>query len=44
MIADDRTRAFGAYHKALALAQVGDLEAADELFASQDGATSLLTR
>lgn len=44
MIEDDRLRAFGSYHKALALAQVGDLEAAEELFSSQDGATSLLTR
>lgn len=44
MIEDERMRAFGSYHKALALAQVGDLEAADALFSSQDGATSLLTR
>ena len=44
MIEDERMRAFGSYHRAMALAQVGDLEAADELFSGQDGATGLLTR
>lgn len=32
MIDDPRTRAFGIYHKAMALAQVGDFEGADALF------------
>ncbi|MCW1956570.1 MAG: tetratricopeptide repeat protein [Roseobacter sp.] len=38
------TRAFGLYHKALALAYVGDLEGADALFASAQPGTIMQTR
>jgi Flp pilus assembly protein TadD len=38
------TRAFGLYHKALALAHVGDLEGADALFGSSQPGTIMQTR
>ncbi|MDG1289100.1 MAG: tetratricopeptide repeat protein [Lentibacter sp.] len=38
------TRAFGLYHKALALAHVGDLESADALFGSSQPGTIMQTR
>ena len=44
-IADGKgTRAFGLYHKALALAHVGDLEGADALFGSSQPGTIMQTR
>ncbi|MEM9031058.1 MAG: tetratricopeptide repeat protein [Pseudomonadota bacterium] len=38
------TQAFGLYHKALALASVGDFEGADNVFAGEDGDGLRLTR
>lgn len=43
MIADPRMRAFGVYHKAMALAQVGDFEAADALFREDGSVASTLS-
>ncbi len=38
------TQAFGLYHRALALASVGDFEGADAVFSGQDGPSLRLTR
>lgn len=43
MIGDPRTRVFGLYHKAMALAQVGDFEAADAVFAEDNAVVASLS-
>ncbi len=44
LIADNRLQGFGAYHKALALAQVGDFEGADALLSANGGEAAFFTR
>jgi len=44
MIEDDRLGAFATYHKAMALAQVGDFEGADALLSQNGGQAAFLTR
>jgi tetratricopeptide (TPR) repeat protein len=44
LIEDRRLQGFGVYHKALALAQVGDFEAADEMLAANGGEAAFFTR
>ena len=41
---DEGVEAFGLYHKALALASVGDMEGAERIFSGQEGPTLRLTR
>ncbi|MEK6216761.1 MAG: tetratricopeptide repeat protein, partial [Boseongicola sp.] len=44
VIASDGVAAFGLYHKALALASVGDFESAADIFSGENGVTLRLTR
>jgi len=44
VIGSDGVAAFGLYHKALALASVGDFESAAEIFSGESGVTLRLTR
>ncbi len=44
LITSDGVEAFGLYHKALALASVGDYESAAEIFSGEAGTTIRLTR
>lgn len=44
MIEDRRLQGFGRYHKALALAQVGDFEEADALLSANGGEAAFFTR
>ena len=41
---DDSLRMFALYHRALALASIGDFEAAEAMFAADNGRLSLITR